>query len=321
MPTRLVGRSRRRSGNITYNFNRKGELTSTTSRGVNGVTTTSYSSGSGRTGTKSSVKVGTNLWLVNNDSKSRRKSKKNEYVKFLALLGISKSSRSAKPKNKSQSRTNSYKPTPRTSGQPYIPTAVLEFHSIKMPEDLSTIDRDLCVDIHNKTVNYIEWIKDKNDPSYKETIEELSEAVIGLEINFPDYFPEETALREKKLKKEQEKLKKQEEQKRLQEEHIKYVNSLSIEDKFKYVKNMSVRFWLVVLVFLIIQHNSNIINYLWLSAVAYFIGYFLTRSYYRVEFTKEQKQLLYWFPVKWALIIAPIYTVFDYAYFVFFEYK
>ncbi|NBP01980.1 MAG: hypothetical protein EBU90_18000 [Proteobacteria bacterium] len=126
---------------------------------------------------------------------------------------------------------------------------------------------------------------------------------------------------QEQLKKQEEKLKKQEEQKRLQEEHIKYVNSLSIEDKFKYVKNMSVRFWLVVLVFLIIQHNSNIINYLWLSTVAYFIGYFLTQSYYRAEFTKEQKQKLYWFPVKWALIIGPIYTVFDYAYFVFFEYK
>jgi len=324
MPTKIVGRSRRRSGNVTYNFNRKGELTSTTTRGINGVTTTSYSSGSGRTGTKSTVKVGTNLWSVTDDSKSRRKSRKNEfaeYAKFFALLGISKSRKSAKPKNTSQSRTNSYKPAPRTSGQPYIPTAVLEFHSIKMPEDLSTIDRDLCIDIHNKTVNYIKWMKNENDPSYKETIEELSEVIVGLEIEFPDYFPEETALREKKLKKEQEKLKKQEEQKRLHEEHIKYVNSISIEDKFKYVKNMSVRFWQVVLVFLIIQHNSNIINYLWLSAVAYFIGYFLTQSYYRAEFTKEQKKKLYWFPVKWALIIGPIYTVLDYAYFVFFEYK
>ena len=317
MPTKIVGRSRRRIGNITSNFNRKGELTSTTTHRINGGTITNYSSASGRTGTKSSTKVGTNLWLVNDDSKSRRKDRKNEFVefaKFLALLGISKSRRSAKPKNTSQSSTNNYKPAPRTSGQPYIPTAVLEFHSIKMPKDLSTIDKDLCIDIHNKVVNYIEWMKDENDPSYKETIEELSEIIVGLEIDFPDYFPEETALREKKLKKEQE-------AKERKEAHEKYIASLSIEDKFRFVKNISVGFWAALLALLVLEHQNNIITCLWVSTMLYFIAYAFSSGYYKAEFSKEQKKKFYWFPVKWALIIAPIYTVFDYAYFMLFEYK
>ena len=317
MPTKIVGRSRRRIGNITSNFNRKGELTSTTTHRINGGTITNYSSASGRTGTKSSTKVGTNLWLVNDDSKSRRKGRKNEFVecaKFLALLGISKSRRSAKPKNTSQSSTNNYKPAPRTSGQPYIPTAVLEFHSIKMPKDLSTIDKDLCIDIHNKVVNYIEWMKDENDPSYKETIEELSEIIVGLEIDFPDYFPEETALREKKLKKEQE-------AKERKEAHEKYIASLSIEDKFRFVKNISVGFWAALLALLVLEHQNNIITCLWVSTMLYFIAYAFSSGYYKAEFSKEQKKKFYWFPVKWALIIAPIYTVFDYAYFMLFEYK
>jgi len=339
MPTKSYsshGRTRHRrrinskgaSTAIYQNINKWGEITSTSvvtkssvAKGHKRNTTTQTTGRKGQRTTTTANGFTDVLGYRYTKERKRKTNNKSLYALLFGTVSSSKSRGSAKPKNTSQSRTNSYDPTPHTSGQPYIPTAVLEFHSIKMPEDLSTIDRDLCIDIHNKTVNYIKWMKNENDPSYKETIEELSEVIVGLEIEFPDYFPEETALREKKLKKEQEKLKKQEEQKRLHEEHIKYVNSLSIEDKFKYVKNMSVRFWLVVLVFLIIQHNSNIINYLWLSTVAYFFGYFLTQSYYRAEFTKEQKKKLYWFPVKWALIIAPIYTAFDYAYFVFFEYK
>jgi hypothetical protein len=276
---------------ITQTTGRKGQRTTTTANGFTDVQGYRYTK-----------------------ERKRKTNNKSLYTLLFGTVISSKSRRSAKPKNTSQSRTNNYKPAPRTSGQPYIPTAVLEFHSIKMPEDFSTIDKDLCIDIHNKVVNYIEWMKDENDPSYKETIEELSEIIVGLEIDFPDYFPEETALREKKLKKEQE-------AKERKEAHEKYIASLSIEDKFRFVKNISVGFWAALLALLVLEHQNNIITCLWLSTMLYFIAYAFSSGYYKAEFSKEQKKKFYWFPVKWALIIGPIYTVLDYAYFVFFEYK